>query len=80
MPAFSADEPEALLVLEPAGAVTDLPETFVQQHLLGVRRDQSQVGPANLEQHGPVPGLVTAAGGRRAITVILRLAGADWKY
>ena len=76
MAALSADEPEAFLVLQTAGAVTDLSETLVQQHLLGVGRDQPQVGPSNLQQHRPVPGLVTAAG---AITVRLGLAGTDWK-
>ena len=59
--------------------MTDLSETLVQQHLLRVGRDQPEVGPSNLQQHRPVPGLVTAAGGG-GITVILRLAGTDWKY
>ena len=91
MAALSADEPEALLVLQTGGAVTDLAETLVQQHLLGVGRDQPQVGPSHLQQHRPVPGLVTAAGGGGGgvggvggvgggITVILGLAGTDWKY
>ena len=34
---LSADEAEALLVVETTGAVTDLSEALVQQDLLGVR-------------------------------------------
>ena len=74
-----ADEPKALLVVETAGAVTDLSETLVEQHLLGVGGDQPQISPSDLQQHCPVPGLVTSCGAGGAITVILRLAGTDWK-
>ena len=74
-----ADEPEALLVVETAGTVTDLSEALVEQHLLGVGRDEPEVSPADLQQHCSVPGLVTSCCAGGAITVILRLAGTDWK-